>query len=243
MGAGRKKMILLTALVLAAQIGAIFALHTRESLRVKLPPLLRGPFGGFATNSVGSELEDLIDPMAFAGAHERGFSAHAWLKRPHMELPLSNSIPPPTFLSFHRPPGQLPGENPFRGLPPQLPFVQFAISNDQPQESKLEVQGGIASRPLLTKIVPPIQFGSEAMSNTVVQLAVQADGFPFTSRILVGSGSRGADLTALQLTREARFAPLPLNQRQSNSLQWGELVFQWRTEPPPSTNAPAQASK
>lgn len=236
-------MILLTMLVLAAQLGAIFALHTRESLRVKLPLLVPSPLGGFATNSVGSEVEDLIDPLAFAGAHERGFSAHAWLKKPEMQLALGNSTPAPTFLTFNRALAELPRSRDFRGLPNELPFVQFAISNELPRASKLQIQGAIAGRPLLTNIIPPLQYTSEIISNTVVQVALQPDGFPFSARIVSGSGSRGADLTALQMANNARFAPLSPKERSPISLQWGELVFQWHTALPPSTNASAQAAK
>jgi hypothetical protein len=243
MGWSRKKMVFMVSVVLAGQIGVIFALHTREPLLVKLPPLLPPARENFPATDTGSNLEELIDPLAFAGAHAHGFSAHAWLKRPQMQLALTNSIPAPAFFPFQRTPSELPGAASFLGLPPQLPFVELAISNETPRKSTIRVQGEVATRPLVQEIIPPIHFGSEMISNSVVQVAVQPDGFAFTTRIVVSSGSRGADLAALNLAKEARFATLPLRERETNSLQWGEFVFQWYTAPLPSTNAAAPAPK
>jgi TonB family protein len=236
MGWSGKKLTGLAVLIFAGQIGAIFALHTREPLRVKMAPLVPAPIADFPTNSVGTEVDDLNDPLAFAGANERGFSAHAWLKPPKMELSLSNSIAPPSFLAFQRSPGQIPEPNAFDGPAPQLPFVSFALSNEKRRESVVRLQGGIINRPLTTRIVPPIQIGSDTLSNTVVQVAIQADGAAFSARLLESSGSRGADLTALQLARDAQFTPLPPAERKTVALQWGELIFLWAsTNPPPTT--------
>ena len=41
-----------------------------------------------------------------------------------------------------------------------------------------------------------------------------------------------ADQRALELARAARFAP-------SSRLTVGQMIFNWRTVPPPATNAPA----
>lgn len=234
----RKKLTGLAVLIFAGQIGVIFALHTREPLRARIGMLSPTRPGGFATNSVGTEMEELNDPLAFAGAHEQGFSAHAWMKRPQMELSMSNSISPPAFLEFQRARIEIPSANQIRSIAPELPFVRLAISNPPPIELPVIAQGSIANRPLLTKIIPPPQAGPELSSNTVVQVAIQADGFPFTARILSSSGSRAADLTALQLARDAKFAAAI-----DAPLQWGELVFQWQMAPPPATNAPAPAGK
>ena len=231
----RKKLIAFGFLIFAGQIGAIFALHTREPLRSKFGPIIPSRPVAFATNSVGTEVEELNDPLVFAGAHEQGFSAHAWMKRPPMELAMTNSIPPPAFLEFQRTPTEFPGTNQFRGLTPDLPFVRLPISNPPPKGLPVLVRGLPADRQLITKIIPPPQIDSALSSNTVVQVAVQSDGYPFSTRILTGSGSVSADLTALQLARNARFAPT-----KSTDLQWAELVFQWQLA---NTNAPTPATK
>ena len=84
----------------------------------------------------------------------------------------------------------------------------------------------------------PIQFASDVLSNTVIQVGIQADGFPLSSRIISGSGSRGADLTALQIANGVRFTPLSAaTARTEGALEWGELVFQWFTTEPIATNA------
>src|SRR5207237_10004934 len=106
----------------------------------------------------------------------------------------------------HRPTAEIPAANDFQGLKPELPFMSLSITNEAPRENAVRAQGQIASRPLLAKIIPPPQIGPDVSSNTVVQVAIQADGFPFTARIVASSGSRVADLTALQLANDAQFS-------------------------------------
>jgi len=225
----RKQFVGFCFLIFAGQIGVIFALHTRQPLRAKIAQVIPMRPGGFATNSVGSEIDDLNDPLVFAGAHAQGFSAHAWMKRPQVELAFTNSVAPPQFLEFQRPPTEIPVANNFQGPKLELPFVSLAIANEPAKENAVLAQGPIANRALTAKIILPPQIGPDVSSNTVVQVAVQADGFPFTARIVASSGSRGADLTALQLAKEAQFAPA-----KGAPLQWGELIFRWQMA---STNA------
>lgn len=225
----RNQLIGLSVLVFAGQIGAIFALHTREPLRTKIGPLIPTRPGAFATNSIGTEAEELNDPLVFAGAHEQGFSAYAWMRLPQIELARTNSISPPNFLEFQRIPMEIPATNHFHTLAPDLPYLRLTISNPPPKQLPVVIRGPLADRPLLTKIIPPPQIDPELSSNTVVQIAIQPDGFPFSTRLLASSGSRPADLTALHLARDARFAP-----DKTTPLQWGELVFQWQIA---STNA------
>ena len=71
-----------------------------------------------------------------------------------------------------------------------------------------------------------------------VQVLVDAAG-DVVSAVLFPPENRGApvqsDLAnqrALELARAARFAP-------SSRLTVGQMIFNWRTVPPPATNAPA----
>lgn len=245
----RQRLFATAVVIFLGQLGAIFALHTREPLLVKLPPFPAVHAGSPSRHSNSPELQYLNDPMIFAGAHTAGFSAAAWLGRARLDFNLSNSVPPPTFLDFERHSTiEIASSNP----PPQitpLPLLNFSLSNDTPRQSRLVLEGPLSSRPLAANPPIPIQFGTDVLSNSVVQVSVQADGFTVLSRLVSGSGSRAADLTALEIANKLRFAPQPLQSVAPSSegapepLQWGRLVFQWFTTEPASTNVPAPAKK
>jgi hypothetical protein len=179
----------------------------------------------------------------FAGAHEHGFSAAAWMIRPKQEFALTNPPPAPRYLAFVRTPLTLPAEreSKFR-REDDLPELQFTLPSD-PQKSILMIGGELKNRGLIRVIDVPVQIASDVLSNTVVQVAVRADGFPFSARVISGSGSRGADDVALDLAKKARFSALPqVRPGEGAEMQWGELVFQWFTAGPNMTNSPAKTA-
>lgn len=237
----RERWFICMSVIFLGQVGAIFALHTREPLLVKLPPFPAVRSISPTFHPAVREVQLLTDPMIFAGAHTAGFSAAAWLGRSQLDFELSNSTPAPTFLAFHR---QSAGEI-FSNNPPlqnaQLPLLHFNLSNDIPRVSRLLLEGAVANRPLATNPPIPIQFATDVLSNTVVQVAIQSDGFPLFTRLVNGSGSRAADFTALEIANNIRFAPQPLQTSPSDEapepLQWGRLVFQWLTAEPTATAA------
>ena len=240
----RKRLTIVATIIFLAHVIGIFALHTPRPM-VTLP-------GGFRaartlpaatrTNST-SELDGLNDPLVFAGAHEHGFSAWAWMMRPKQEFALTNPPPGPRYLAFVRSPIELPAESEskFR-REDDLPELQFALPSD-PQKSILMVEGDLKNRGLIRPIEVPVQIASDVLSNTVVQVAVRVDGFPFSARVISGSGSRGADDVALDLAKKARFSALPqVRPGDGAEMQWGELVFQWFTAGPNMTNSPAKTA-
>jgi len=238
----RQRVLILAAVIFAAHVIAIFALHTPPPMTV-LPDGFRSPRPQPTVSSTNNflELDGLNDPLVFAGAHEHGFSAFAWMMRPKSDYALTNSLPEPRFLAFSRTANEIPlttGEQDFK---PQssLPFVAFNLPKEQPR-SILRVEGGLEGRPLVKAPVLAVQAASDVLTNTVVQIGVRADGFPFSARIISGSGSRFADLTALDLANKSRFAPLPAAKTADPAeLQWGEMVFQWfTTELSASKNLP-----
>jgi TonB family protein len=239
----RKRTLTLALVIFIAQMVAIFALHTPTPM-VTLPegvwsPLQRVPAG--QTNPLG-ELDGLSDPLVFAGAHEHGFSAFAWMMRPKTDYEVTNTLPTPRFLQFQRVATDFSNRD-FKNSSeqdPDLPFVQVEIPPVD-KRSLMRVDGGLVSRALLREPKVPIQYATDVLSNTVVQVAVQADGFPFSARIISGSGSRGADLAALNIATRTRFAPLPpVGAETLGDLQWGQLVFQWFTTEPVATNNPSE---
>jgi len=110
-----------------------------------------------------------------------------------------------------------------------------------PAFSRFRIEGTLASRSLVTPLNLKSWANSELLSNSVVQVVVDADGFTFSPTLLSGSGLKEADEHALSLAAAARFRPLPREQRiarDKGSFTWGKLVFQWHTLPVLDTNIP-----
>jgi hypothetical protein len=244
----RQRVPILAMVIFVAHVIAIFALHTPTPM-LALPEAFRSPrmpTPQMTTNNL-LEAEELNDPLVFAGAHQHGFSAAAWMMRPKQEYVLTNSAPAPRFLSFVRPPTEFPAvENLAEASrSSDLPFVEFALPKEMPK-STLAVQGALEQRRVMSAPEIPTQFATDVLSNTVVQVGVRADGFPFSTRVISGSGSRAADLQALDIANRVRFAPsMPVSVQKRNAaeaigdpgeLQWGEFVFQWFTTEPIVTN-------
>jgi hypothetical protein len=241
----RHRITILALVILIAHIIAIFALHTPRPM-VNLPAGVRAPRLPIATPTTNDtiELDGLNDPLVFAGAHQHGFSALAWMMRPRQEYALTNTPAPPRFLAFSRTPTEFPPNDHRSTIATRTepPVLNFNLPPQAPQ-SHLFVEGPLQQRPLLKPIEPPIQHATEVLTNTVIQLGVRADGFPISARIVTTSGSRGADLTALDLAQKSRFAPIPtIGARDPNELQWGELIFQWFTAEPTATNNPPKTA-
>jgi hypothetical protein len=234
----RQRVLVLAGVIFVAHLIVLSACHTPD-LMVVLPDGFRSPRRVNASTSTNSviELDGLNDPIVFAGAHQHGFSAFAWMMRPRNDYELTNSPPVPRFLAFARSSTELPAA-PRADVEPQsaLPFISFNLPKEPPR-SILRVEGGLENRPLIKAPALAIQIGSDVLTNSVIQVGVRADGFPFSARIISGSGSRLADLTALDLAYKARFAALPPSaSRDPVELQWGELVFQWFTADAAATN-------
>lgn len=242
----RQRIAFLATLIFIAHVVGIFALHTPPPM-VALPDTFRvarlTPSPTLTNNFV--EVNGLNDPLVFAGAHEHGFSALAWMMRPKQDYAWTNAKPSPSFLTFARSPIDLPPHTPqsIALSHTRLPFLEIALA-DGPHKSTLRIEGDLHPRALLKSPEIPIQFATDVLTNTVVQIAVKPDGFPFSARVVTGSGSRATDLRALEIANRLRFAPLtPAVTRDSSELQWGECVFQWFTTTPNATNAlPAPVS-
>jgi len=78
------------------------------------------------------------------------------------------------------------------------------------------------------------------LTNTVIQLVIDAQGNPFSAVILEKSGSDGADQEALtNFAKAVRFAPpepAALGTVPRDNMISGKLVFEWQTMP---SNAPS----
>jgi TonB family protein len=98
--------------------------------------------------------------------------------------------------------------------------------------STLQITGDLAQRRLLAEINLPSLPGNDVLRPGKVQALVDAAGSVISVALLESSGLELADSNALATARSARFAP-------ASRLTVGQMIFNWRTVPPPATNAPA----
>lgn len=201
------------------------------------------------------ELLALTDPTLFAQSHAHGFSGAAWMRIPVPEYRAPAWSEPPRWLALDAP--QL-GANFRRYVQTNQPFLHaFAV---QPEAqlaapeigatapataapSALRVEGALASRRLLAQPKLPPWPHTDLLTNTVVQVLVNAEGKVVSPVLLGSSGLKAADEVALAVARAAQFNTLtagaaPQPSATAAPLMFGTLVFEWQTLPLPASNAP-----
>jgi TonB family protein len=245
---------LFVALIFTGQLALVFWLGDSAQKRPRpreAPPALQLAVGA------SPELLALNDPTLFALPHQQGFSGAAWLKKPVLQTPSSDWSEPATWLSL--PIARL-GET-FSSFmetnhpaaarvlttplpePTWLPPSRMEVA---PEQSTLHIAGALAQRRLLTPLVLSSRTNATFLTNSVIQVVVDAQGRPLSAALLgPGSGSPAADQDALRIAQAARFEPLAAKYLESNAnalanLTWGRMIFEWRTIPPASGTATAQ---
>ena len=106
------------------------------------------------------------------------------------------------------------------------------------------IEGNLASRALLSIPRLPSWTNTDLLTNTVVQMLVDARGYPLSMLLLGQSGFTNADGYALKLSRAMRFEPLKTgtvsdHHTPAPPLSLGNVIFEWQTVPPPPANPPA----
>jgi hypothetical protein len=244
-------MWLAVALVFVAQVAVILWVGNPPPvppLKVPAPPVVH------LSGSGSEELLALQDPTLFVLPHRDNFSGDAWLKIPPQKFTPTNWSEPPrplllpieqlgtafvTFMQTNRPPRyQLALESGMETGPDDTSVAQ-SIS----VPSAMRVEGDLARLSLLTHFRLPPQTNSELLTNTVVQLLVNAEGHPFSPVIWSGSGNADADALALtNYAKAVRFAPAQeaaLGTVPMDKMTVGKLIFEWQTVPPAPTNGPS----
>ena len=236
--------------VLAVQVVLLFALSEKKPIL----PRTREPGTAFYA-VIDPEPDDpvtalltLQDPTLFALPHPRGFSGRAWLhavpleyestnweERPHL-LAQNEARLGGTFQEFlrtnevaYRSAAAKPPAPPDRALVPPLP-VRIV--------SSYRVEGDLARCELVAPLDVPSVSYTNILTNTVVQLAVNAAGVTFSAVALEESGSKLADQRALDLARSARFKRASPSSS-PGALTWGRIIFQWHTLETPAANGAA----
>ena len=130
---------------------------------------------------------------------------------------------------------------------PKPTLETVGIPPDAISESTFSIEGDLAQRPLLDrpKLISPV--GDAALSNSIVEIDVNADGVVVDPPVIPPGGSSGstetdpyaraADAYARSVAMSLQFKPLPHAGLPADRT-WGRVVFQWRTLPAPITNTP-----
>jgi hypothetical protein len=246
-GWSRPRWLTLIALVFAAQVGFIFALGERHFASPRTAANV--PTLKLADDS--DELLALNDPTLFALPHPNDFASAVRLQtsvapqpsfrwtEPPLPSPLAAENLGAVFARFMQTNVFAPQTNDFKPEPklsePVLPLQPvFADA------STLQIEGDLAQRKLLTPEENlPSWPCTDVIAPSKVQVLVDTAGavisavlFPPDNRVEAAAQYDPADQRALELARAARFAP-------SSRLTVGQLIFNWRTVPPPATNPPA----
>lgn len=236
------------AVVFAAQVGLLFWLGNPPAI-TPLPPAASPRIHLSAKSS--EELLALQDPTLFILPHRENFSGAGWLREPRLDFTSTNWTEPARPLPLR--PQQL-GET-FTAymqtnLPPQFQpklaseLDMFAADRTPKQPistpSALRIEGDLVKLRLLTPFHLPSQTDSNLLSNTIVQVVVDAQGRPFSEILLASSGNGTADQMALtNFAKGVRFAPAQeaaLGTVPADKMTVGKLIFEWQTVPPPDTN-------
>jgi hypothetical protein len=239
-------------LILVVQLGLIFLLGSTTPIRPRTSAAgLDLHFAPPAT----AELRELYDPTLLILPHPQNFSGPVWLgmpprdlrpfkwAAPAFELPLAlnqlgavfNRLVETNDLNTRR----------FQGLPkpaPTLPILPPLASGTE--RSVLQVEGDLAQRRLLAPQQLRSWTNSDILGNTLIRIAVDAEGRTVSPTLVSACGSPEADRYAIEQARRVRFEPLGRNplataSRPAVRLTWGNMVFRWHTIPTPPAGAPA----
>jgi TonB family protein len=242
----------MVVLIFGVQLGLIFWLGTRAPVR---PRPTAAALTLHLAAQASAELRALYDPTLFTLPHAQGFSGPVWQRVPRPEFrPFEWSAPPNRLpLAVDRIGAvftrlvetnysdalQFPAQPEANPTLPDLP--PLSLLKDQ---SVLELEDGLAERRLLTPLQLKSWSSPDILTNSVVQVVVDAEGRPVSVTLLSGSGSADADQYALGQAKAARFKPVSRTPAETSPnptapLSWGKMIFRWHTVPTPPTSAPA----
>ena len=240
-----RRWIGLALLLSAAHAGGFWLIARFPSAPA---PRVADPFRLVWSPVAPDPLEGLLaSPTRFALPGDGGFSGDAARALPPVAYGWGRTEPRPSFLAAN-PDGSQLGPAPAvpaptmrdpmpRGpMPPTDPVPRMTLD-----EAQVEIGGGLGSREWVRPPrVAPWTWG-DSPQPTRIELAVDPWGHVVTARILTTSGSRPADLAALEAARETRFEALPgagrADSLRADRLTWGVLGI----HPVPGTPSPGPA--
>ena len=244
----RQRWVTMILLILAGQVGCVFWLAARKP---NIPAPLAPGSTLYLPAEQTSDLPGVSDPTLFVLPNVHGFSGPAWLQFPAGDYALEPWTEPPRPLELDlrqlgaplREFVQTSEARPFElALKPEPQLESPGYSAPEETPSSFAIVGGLADRELLTPFEPGSWPAADILTNTEVQIAVDAAGRVFSAVLISRCASADANASALKLAREARFAPLrwigprpPL----PGELSWGKVVFRWQTTAQPAASGSA----
>jgi hypothetical protein len=257
-GWARGKWLVVAAVILAVQAGFFCWPARRRSKPARELPV---PLAMHLATGPVAEIPGYVDPLLLARADRHGFSEKAWLRIPPLTYHPGITNEPPRFLD-PQPEGlgsalsgalsneldqpYLVAQGPATGS--DVP-VYMPPADDPPIPSYLTIEGELAGRRLIKPPELKPQPADTILTNTVVEIVVDAEGRifgpPTLAPVSVAAPADYANANADALAAAARlqFEPLPIGPGQSypapaSHLSLGRLVFHWQTvpKPGPATN-------
>lgn len=229
-----KKFFFVLAFVLAFHLALMCLFGTKKQIVPRV--VARVPHLQLAAPD--NELIALGDPTLFARPNARDLVSAFWRRGPAVPQPNFNWTEPPRYL----PPAAGSFGAAFRDFVRNNQAAEFALNfqpepgampppvspdSAMPQATALQISDSLIERRLLHSVEPPSLPRSDVIAPTTVQALVDTAGNVASAVVLQSSADHDADLRALKLARNLRFAPAP-------RLTFGEVTFIWHTVP---TNA------
>ena len=220
---------------------------------VQSHPVSRAPQLGLA-GPAAADLLTLQDPTLFAQGHPQGFSGSGWMGIPVPEYEPPEWSEPPRWLALD---AQQLGNTLRRFVQTNQPFAPGLVAKPEPQlatpeiaasapatvsPSTLRISGALATRRRQTEPALRAWEHPDLLTNSVVQVLVNAEGNVISQVLLASSGKHDADTNALALARATQFEPLPRTNgapATEAALTVGTFLFEWQTLPLTPTNTPA----
>ena len=185
------------------------------------------------------------DPTLFVLPHREGFSGGAWLNQmfapnfspadwtePLRWLKLSADNLGGNFREFLAA-NAAPEFQTIPSVEPAFTTPRLFAMPEPPAQSVFQIDGNLAHRRLLAPPELRAWTNADLLTNSVVQLLVNAAGNPVSTVLLSGSGSTEADQFALAFARAAQFEP---SAAAAENLTIGTMIFRWTTLPLTVTN-------
>jgi hypothetical protein len=226
----RGKWVAVAGVVAVIQLGLLYS-ASRQPPRAR-PVYPRAPALAFAeeASAFASAPVELENPFLFAAADWDGFSGSAWLWEPQWTAPETSRRVPVRFLTFAE--GEALRKAPWAedALPiaghrrPRTALWEPIFPESKRDERSRLLVEGFAGRRLATPLSLPVQYHNDAVTRSVVEAMIDADGLVISAVILERSGSVKADGDALALSKQARFSPGKGNSRMP---ELGKLIFEW----------------
>lgn len=200
---------------------------------------------------------DIFDPASFALPSLRGFSGSAWLSFKPLQPGFSTSTSEPSWLELKEDDLANVFDRLFPTnrvttlqiadvpLPPLIGTVPQVTRELVLPGSSVRAEGPLAGRLLVNEAALPPQPNTDVLTNTTVQVLVDAEGKTLSGTILSSCGSKEADAFALKWAHKLRFKPLRLGgdgKANADQLACGKLIFEWQTVPPPTMLPPNSAA-